>query len=156
MNVECQFCGLVICILLWVLYSTKKQLNLYGSQLFKNMLLFATFLLSMDIASIICIKYQDNLPDLFVIGVCKTYIVLLVFEVCTALLYLFYDVLGERKYRKYANKIVFLKAVEAVAIYIAPLYIHSEGRIAYTEGPGALLAYLFYGVDFITRILIVK
>lgn len=149
MNVECQFCGLVICILLWVLYSTKKQLNLYGSQLFKNMLLFATFLLSMDIASIICIKYQDNLPDLFVIGVCKTYIVLLVFEVCTALLYLFYDVLGERKYRKYANKIVFLKAVEAVAIYIAPLYIHSEGRIAYTEGPGALLAYLFCGVDFV-------
>lgn len=149
MNVESQFCGLVICILLWVLYSTKKQLNLYGAQLFKNMLLFATFLLSMDIASIICITYQNNLPDLFVIGVCKTYIVLLVFEVCTALLYLLYDVLGERKHRRYTNVIIALKAVEAAAIYLLPLYIHSEGRIAYTEGPGALIAYLFCGIDFI-------
>lgn len=149
MNVECQFCGLVICILLWVLYSTKKQLNLYGAQLFKNMLLFATFLLSMDIASIICITYQNNLPDLFVIGVCKTYIVLLVFEVCTALLYLLYDVLGERNHRRYTNVIIALKAVEAAVIYLLPLYIHSEGRIAYTEGPGALIAYLFCGIDFI-------
>lgn len=154
MNVECQFCGLLICILLWVLYSTKKQLNLYGSRLFKNMLLFATFLLSMDIASIIGITYQKYLPHLLVIGICKTYIVLLVFEVCTALLYLLYDVLGERKHRQYANKIILLKIVEAIVIYAVPLYIHSEGRIAYTEGPGALLAYLFCGVDFVIIIAV--
>ncbi|MCQ2104186.1 MAG: EAL domain-containing protein [Fibrobacter sp.] len=154
MNVECQFCGLVICILLWVLFSTKKQLNLYGAQLFKNMLLFATFLLSMDIASIVCIKYQESLPSLLVIGVCKTYIVLLVFEVCTALLYLLYDVLGEGKHRRYARMIMALKTVESLVIFFAPLYIHSEGRIAYTEGPGALLAYLFCGIDFIVIVAV--
>lgn len=154
MNVECQFCGLVICILLWILDSTKKQLNLYGSRLFKNILLLATFLLSMDIASIICITYQDVLPYLFVIGVCKTYIVLLVFEVCTAFLYLLYDALGERKHRQYAKWIILLNALEALAIYMVPLYIHSEGRIVYTEGPGALLAYLFCGIDFIVIIAV--
>lgn len=154
MNIECQFCGLVVCILLWVLDSTKRQLNLYGSQLFKNILLLAIFLLSMDIASIICIANQDVLPHLFVITVCKTYIVLLVFEVCTALLYLLYDALGERKHRQYARKIILFNIIEAIAIFAAPLYIHSEGRIAYTEGPGALLAYLFCGIDFVVIIAV--
>lgn len=154
MNVECQFCGLVVCILLWVLYSTKRQLNLYGATLFKNLLLFAIVLLSLDIASLIGIKYQNHLPSPIVLGLCKTYIVALVFEVGTAFFYLLYDVLGETRHRKYVRALLVLKCAEALAIYLAPLYIHSEGRIAYTEGPGALFAYGFCGLDFIAIIFV--
>lgn len=150
MNIECQFCGLVICILLWILYESKKQLNLYGSKIFKNMLLITIVLLSTDIASIIGITYKEHLPYLLVIGICKLYIAILVGVVCSALLYLLYDVLGEMRHRKYTKILITLKVAEAIALFIAPLYIHSEGRIAYTEGPGALLAYAFCGIDFIT------
>lgn len=154
MNVECQFCGLVVCILLWILYSTKRQLNLYGATLFKNLLLFAIVLLSLDIASLIGIRYQEHLPHSLVIGICKTYIVALVFEVGTAFIYLLYDVLGETRHRKYVRIFVLLKCVEALVVYLVPLFIHSEGRIAYTEGPGALFAYGFCGVDFLAIIFV--
>ncbi len=150
MNIECQCCGLVVSVLLLVLYSRRKQLGLYGEKIFKSMLVICILLLSADILSIVAIAHQDSLPPLLVIGVCKTYICFLVLETSMALLYLSYDVLGHFKHVKLSKILLAVVSLQCLSMFLAPLHIFSEGRVAYTYGPGALLAYIYCGIYFVS------
>lgn len=154
MNIECQCCGLVLSILLLVLYSGRKQLGLYGEKIFKKMLVVTIILLVLDIASIVAITHQATLPHLLVLGICKSYIAFLVVECILAVLYLLHDVTGEKKHWKITKVLLSVVAVECLAILIAPLHIFSDGRIVYTYGPGAIVAYTSCGIDFIAILII--
>lgn len=154
MNIECQCCGLVVSILLLVLYSGRKQLGLYGEKIFKNMLVATIALLVLDILSLVGIAHQDTWHPALVMGICKLYIATLVIECWSALLYLLHDVMDEKRHWK-TTKILFgVIGVECLAIFLLPLNIFSSGRIMYTYGPGAYLAYGCCALNFLAIMVV--
>ncbi len=149
MNIECQCCGLVLSILLLVLYSGRKQLGLYGERIFKYMLIVTIALLSLDILSIVGIHHQDVWPRFLVMGLCKLYIASLVVECMLAVIYLFHDVMDEKLHWKVSKVLGAVALLECLAIFFVPLEIYCNGRIVYTYGVGAYVAYGSCAIDFI-------
>ena len=150
MNIECQCCGLVLSVLLLVLYSARKQLGLYGERIFKYMLVVTIALLSLDILSVVGISRQDTWSPFLVMGICKAYIATLVVECMFAVVYLFHDVMDEHKHWKVTKWLGVIVALECLVIMIVPLEIYSNGRVVYTYGPGAIVAYACCAIDFVT------
>ena len=154
MNVECQFCGLVISVLLMALYSRRKLLGLYGENIFKSMLIMTIVLLVTDIFSVVGIVYRDLFPSLLVKGLCKLYVVTLVFETTIALVYLLNDFMDPKRHWKMVKILIALTVLAGISMFVAPIYIYHEGRVSYTYGPSTSLAYAYCCTNLVIILLV--
>jgi len=100
-----------------------------------------------DIFSIIVIRQKNNLPDLLVEFICKSYLVTLLCEALCALFYVCVDIYSSKKrYEKIAKKCGLIALVGIVAIYVLPIYYQfgEDGKtVLYTYGPSVLATYVF-------------
>lgn len=154
MNIEFQLGGLLIVLLLLILYNSKKSLNLYSERIFVCIMFVAAFMLFSDIVSVWAITNRDELPSVFVNFICKLYVSLLVYEECLFLVYILYDVLGEKKHRKYTSIILLIAFLESIVIFLLPIKMYHNGRTVFTYGPAAILTYIFVAIYMISSIVV--
>lgn len=143
MNIELQLGGLLVLILLLILYVSKKSLNLYSEKIFVFIMVISTFILFTDIMSVWAIKYQDELPFILVQFICKLYLCLLILIVCMQLIYILYDVLGEKRHKQYLRYFIVLILIESIVIFTLPINTYIEGRTVYTYGLATKFTYIF-------------
>lgn len=148
MNIEFQIAGFCVVLLLAILFTTKRSLNLYSSKIFMDIMGVTLVLLFTDILSVVAITYKDYLPLIWVEVICKLYVTFLIAIVSSALLYIANDALGEIKHRKFSKIIIGLDLIGAVGVFLLPIKIYSEGRIVYTYGPCTTFVYAFVMVYF--------
>jgi EAL domain-containing protein (putative c-di-GMP-specific phosphodiesterase class I) len=94
-----------------------------------------------DILSIVLIVNRDKLPLLLVELECKTYLVFLVCSGYMALSYASVDIYRLTKANNYIKLCGLATVLDAIAIFILPVYIYQEGRVVYTYGPSCIATY---------------
>ncbi len=141
MNIQVQMCGLIVVVVLFVFYKSSNSLRMYTERKFSQVLSAAILNISLDILSIVVIEYQNVLPRLLVEGVCKLYIVTIIWLTMYAFSYVLTDVYSVEKHRKCAKKLWILALLEGVIVGFLPIGIYKEGEVVYTYGPAVLLVY---------------
>ena len=143
MNIQFQIAGLLILVLLFVFYKSHRPLQLYTEKAFYRVLCIMIVSLALDILSLFAIEYREVIPAFFVDFVCKSYIVTLVWETWSALIYVLTDAVPEKKYQRYTLQLLLLIIVQSILVYCHPIHIYSENGITYTYGSSTICVYLF-------------
>lgn len=154
MNIQIQLCGLVILILLHVFYKSNKSLQLYTERVFYNTMCVATVSLSLDICSIIAIVFRDKLPLVFVNGVCKIYIISLVWLTMAAFKYVLTDLFSEMVHKSKTKILMIICTLQSLLVSLLPIYIYQNGKQVYTYGPAVLCVYAFVALYMIVTIVV--
>ena len=152
MNIQFQICGLFILFLLLLFYKSNKTLQLYKEKIFYLVLCIIITSLTLDILSLVVIYYRQVLPISFVRFICKIYIISLLWGAWSAFIYVFTEMLSEKKHRKRTKRLAILTAVQSVIVLCLPIHIFAEQKIAYTYGPAVICIYLFVGIYIISTI----
>lgn len=154
MNIQVQVCGLLISLFLYFFYRSSNTLRLYTEKIFHQAMCISIICISLDILSIVAIRYRSMLPSLLVESICKLYIITLVWVSLFALVYALTDLSGEEKHARWTKWIKGIGLVQSVLIYILPINIFEEGRVVYTFGPAVLAVYAFVAVYIIITLII--
>ncbi|MBQ8199094.1 MAG: EAL domain-containing protein [Lachnospiraceae bacterium] len=154
MNIQIQVCGMIILVLLFVFYRSQKSLQLYTEKAFYMTFCMAIINLALDILSILFIEYRALFPDVAVRGVCKLYIISLVWEAAFALHYVLVDLLSERSHRKWKGFLVCLTCLESAVVTAFPIYIYHGEGVTYTYGPSTLFVYAFTLIYILATIVV--
>ena len=144
MNIEVQCCGLALMLVILIMnaISGKGRLVLYSSKLFVAALLVSIIAICFDITSMVALYYIDVIPEWLTTLACKAYIIALVYEATSALVYSMYDCFSYKTYRKFAYICLLLDILSSVAIAILPIGFNVEDKShAFTEGPAVLMTY---------------
>ena len=152
MNIKVQTCGLAIVILLYIFYRSHRTLKLYREKIFKKAMICCMCCLTFDIGSLIAIFYRQELSQVLVKGICKTYIVLLVWSSLFAFVYVFIDIVSAREDRGLV-RFYLIGAVESLIVYLLPISIHDASDGVYTYGPSIIVVYVFCMVNIISTLL---
>lgn len=152
MNIQLQICGLVILLLLFIFYKSHKTLQLYKEKFFYRAMFISIVLLTLDIYSLIAINFQDSLPKILVDFVCKSYIVLLIWSVRSALIYVLTDLLSVEKHKKCSRVLFLITTLQSIITYFLPIYIFHEGRRMYTYGPSTIWVYICSAVNILSTL----
>lgn len=155
MNIQMQVCGLVILILLHVFYKTNKSLQLHTEKIFYYTMCVATISLILDIFSIVVIRYRQEFPILLVNGVCKAYVISLVWVTIFALKYVLTDLFSEMVHKNKVKMLNVFCIFQSILIGILPIYIFENGKQVYTYGPAVLCVYGFVALHMITTIAVI-
>ena len=154
MNIEVQTCGLILLVVLLIFYFKQKKLYLATEKAFIRGFLVMLCSIVLDIFSIALLINMDRIPQIWVVLVCKLYLVSLTSVVFSGLLYICLDVYKQRQvYRQKVKVYKGIMIAGAIAIMAAPIgmYVGKDG-IQYTYGPSANIGY-FTGLLFIVIIL---
>ena len=154
MNIQIQVCGMIILTLLYLFYRSQKSLQLYTEKAFYLTLSMAIINLVLDILSIFFIMYRSLFAEVLVLGVCKLYIISLVWESVFALHYVLVDVLAEKTHRKWKWYLIALTLLQSIVIACLPIHIYQEGDITYTYGSSTLVVYAFTLVNILATIVV--
>jgi len=154
MNIQIQVCGMIVLVLLFAFYNNQKSLQLYTEKAFYMIFCAAIINLSLDILSILFIEYRKMLSDMMVLGVCKMYIVSLVWEAALALYYILVDLLPEKTHRRWKMCLAGLTLLQTVFIAALPIYIHHGDGATYTYGPSTLAVYMFALIYILSTIIL--
>ena len=144
MNIGVQCCGLALMLVILIMnaISGKGRLVLYSSKLFVAALLVSIVAICFDITSMVALYYIDVIPEWLTTLACKAYIIALVYEATSALVYSMYDCFSYHTYRKFAYICLVLDVLSTIAIAILPIKFNVEDPShAYTEGPAVLMTY---------------
>ena len=156
MNIQIQVCGMIILVLLFLFYKSQKSLQLYTEKAFYMVFCMALINLTLDILSILFIEYRNMFADVIVLGVCKVYIISLVWEAVFALHYVLVDLLTEKTHRRWKMYLVILTFIQSVIISALPIYIHHEEGVTYTYGPSTLVVYAFTLIYILATIVVLS
>lgn len=142
MNIQFQICGLIIIFVLMILYARKPILGLHTQRMFRNMFCTLFLCLCFDIFSLWAIHTWPTASNPFVVIICKIYLTTLVAVALTGFLYIYADVKkNQGNLFQTMGLYLFLAIADAAGIFIAPIYVHQNGSIAYTDGPSVLITY---------------
>lgn len=144
MNIQVQCCGIAILLLLWIFYLRQRPLGLYSVKLFLITLGMTSFCVTMDILSIVAIHHMEQIPEILLAFICKTYIVSLVWVGYFGLLYSCTELAKSRKERMKQNRAYTVAVITGtLLIYLLPIHYYLEGTIVYTYGPSCMTTYAF-------------
>ena len=143
MNIQNQTLGLLILALLYVFYKSIRTLQLYSEKVFRRTLYISIISLSLDILSIVGIHFSDALPHLFVITVCKLYIISIMWEIVSVLSYILTDLFSEKKHRRITNVLWIMALVQSIIVAFLPISIFHDGEVVYTYGASVMTVYAF-------------
>lgn len=143
MNIQMQFCGLVVLIILLSFYLRHERIGLYTEKVFLWALETAIACVSLDILSVILIHNQDRLPY-YVVGLgCKIYLISLIWTGCMALFYSSVDVFDMVRSNKIVKTQMTIAAVMSLIVFILPINIYHNGSVVYTYGESVFATYVF-------------
>lgn len=145
MNIKTQCCGVALLIMLLVIYSRQRRLELASGKVFRIAYLITVLCLGMDMLSIVMIVHQATLPMVLVKFVCKTYLITLILVGLAALAYVGTDVCRQQpSYRKQLYLYVAITAFFSLLIYCLPisLYANADGSVVYSYGPSTWVTYM--------------
>ena len=147
MNIQVQICGIVLVVLLLIMSLNRKTIWLNSKKVFLVAILSTLIALILDTSSIIAIVNADGNYDAFTKGVCKAYLVSLVWMAFT-MNYYTSDLAAKNSFIKiYRIIAIILIIFVSVFIPIIPVHVHYTGRTdLYTYGPAV---YATYGAAFI-------
>lgn len=152
MNIQVQCCGLVMMGLLLYFYLRQKTVGLYTEKIFLKTLVITIICVVLDVLSIVAITYRSLIPELLLYGICKTYVVSIIWVSFSALAYVVTDLYSEKEYHRAIKKYLLTVCFASLVVYILPIsYYHEEGVI-FTYGPSVLMTYVF-SILFIICIL---
>lgn len=152
MNIQVQCCGLVMMGLLLYFYLRQKTVGLYTEKIFLRTLIVTIICVVLDVLSIVAITYRSFIPEVVLYGICKTYVVSIIWVCFCTLAYVVTDLHSEREYYKAIKKYFFAICFASLVVYILPIsYYHEEGVI-FTYGTSVLMTYVF-SILFIISIL---
>ena len=154
MNIQFQICGLSILFLLIIFYKSHRTLQLYKEKVFFAVLCIITGSLLGDVLSLVAIHYRPYIPSILVEGVCKGYIVSLIWGAWSALIYVVTDILSEREHIKFTKRFIFFTLLQSVIIFLLPIHIFQEGEKVYTYGASVLGVYTFVGLYIIATLVV--
>ena len=142
MNIQMQFCGLVILILLLYFYKRQDTVGLFTEILFKRALYTSIVCLVLDIVSVYLIMRMEQFPLLLVQTECKMYLVSLVGTGYVALVYACSDAFRLAKANQIVKMMGIAVAIVALVIFALPIYIFREENSVYTYGPACAATYI--------------
>ena len=154
MNIQFQICGLSILFLLIIFYKSHRTLQLYKEKVFFAVLCIITVSLLGDVLSLVAIHYRPCIPSILVEGVCKGYIVSLIWGAWSALIYVVTDILSEKEHLKFTKRFIFFTLLQSVIIFLLPIHIFQEGEKVYTYGASVLGVYTFVGLYIIATLVV--
>lgn len=134
MNIQMQFCGLVILILLLYFYKRQDTVGLFTEILFKRALYTSIACLVLDIVSVYLIMRMEQFPLLLVQTECKMYLVSLVGTGYVALVYACSDAFRLAKANQIVKMMGIAVAIVALVIFALPIHIFREENSVYTYG----------------------
>lgn len=146
MPIQVQCCGLVLMLILLYSYRSQKKVELNTERAFWRAFCMTILCISFDILSCVVIVYREQLPDLLVQFICKTYLVTLVGVSFFALMYICADIYtrGEM-YKRVVKRYSIFVLLGVILIYALPIhYYYDKNRsVLYTYGPSDLATYAF-------------
>ena len=144
MNIAVQCCGIAVLVILFLFYIQKKTLATRTERVFRCAGLMVGFCLILDVSSIVAITYQASLPEWMVRAVCKIYLLTLVWSMLSALVYIYSDILHEKKHwHMCVGACVLFSLLVSTGICLADISIYSnvQTKEIYTYGPAILITY---------------
>lgn len=153
MNIQFQFCGLCLLLLLFVFYKSHKTLQLYKEKVFYKSMCIIIVSLALDISSLIAIYFRGILPILFVKLVCKTYIISLIWGARSAFIYVFTDLYTEKKHRTLTKRFALIGLIQSIIVYFLPIYIYENGNQVYTYGASVTCVYMFVALYILSTLI---
>lgn len=143
MNIQNQFSGMAIMVLLLILFFRQKRVGLYMEHAFVRTLLITMVCVTLDIVSIVAIVYHSRIPELLLNIICKGYLASLLWVGFAANTYITAESYTQRHYRKKFNLGIFITFVADCMIFAFPIRYHVNGFYVYTYGPSVLCTYAF-------------
>lgn len=157
MNIMSQICGLSVLFVLLVGFFRQKRIGLHSEKVFLFVMLVTSSCVLLDMISLIAIYYREHIPQMLLKFICKSYIVSLVFVGFAALCYVINDIYDETVFQKKFCRIGVLAIIEAIVVYLLPIYFHISITEVYTYGPSVIFTYIFaLGFVLATVICIVR
>lgn len=154
MNIEVQLSGLIVISLISFFYYSNKKIGLFTEAVFSRVLCGSFLCLSLDILSVVLIVNGDVVPKFWVDFVCKAYLITLLWMGFSGFDYEMTELVGELRYHKLIRIFMTLAFVESVAIFAVPIRTFHNGRIVYSEGPAAILTYIFTFIFIVSTVII--
>ena len=157
MNIELQCCALFIIFTIFVMLIREKKLDLMNRRLFLRAIYACFACLIFDILSIVLINRAvcNGFSQTATIIACKIYIMLLVTQGYFGYVYAATSMLPGRekwaKVLKYIFHVIYL--LGEILVLALPLKYELDGRIVYTHGYSASLAYLLCAIYIISTII---
>ncbi len=143
MNIMSQVCGLSVLFVLLVGFFRQKRIGLHSERVFLFVMIVSSLCVLLDMISLIAIYYREYMPQMVLEFICKSYVVSLVFVGFAALCYVINDVYDETVFRKRIYQIGIGAVIEAIVIYLLPIYFHIGITEVYTYGPSVIATYIF-------------
>lgn len=147
-NVETQFCGLIIVLIVMMLSFRRNSLSLDSRRRFNHFVVSAFLCILLDILSVfLIIFWSDGAPILYLVEIeGKAYIGMLVVNAFFGFSYAV-GTEGPEWSQKLVRICRYLLPVQYVAILFLPISFSRDGRVVYSQGPACLMTYalcLFY------------
>lgn len=154
MNIQFQICGLCILLMMIIFYKSHKNLHLYKETVFFAVLCIMTVSLICDITSVVAIHFRASIPTTLVHFICKTYVIMLICGVWSALIYIISDFIAPKRHKKITFRSALVVALQALIVYCLPIHVFAEGSQVYTYGPAIFTVYFFAVAYMITTLVI--
>lgn len=155
MHIQVQCCGIVLMMILLFFYLRQRRVALKTERTFLWTFCVTLTCIVFDILSIMVIARKDDLPDLLVGFICKSYLASLLCVALCALFYVCVDIYPSReRYKRIAMKCGSGALLGILVIYALPIYYQfgEDGEtVLYTYGPSVLATYAF-AVGFLIAI----
>lgn len=155
MNIQVQLCGMAILILLYIFYRSHKTLQLYAEKIFHRTICIAMLSLSLDILSLVGIYYKQQLPMIVVKGICKLYIITLIWLTVAALSYVLADLFQEQEHLRMTKKLGLTTFIQSILICVLPISVYDDGKAVYTYGAAVLCVYAFVGIYMVITLAVI-
>ena len=154
LNIEVQSCGLAL-VLLLIFFSTRhEKLGLYSEHLFRLSLIVNLCCITLDILSIFGIVYDDRIPEIVTVLLCKLYLVSLLAASYMGFVYAHSDIKKLRDNKIFTACEIFLEFLGSLLIMILPVQYYGEGRTVYSYGPAANCTFIFAPIFIFGALLI--
>lgn len=154
MNTQVQICGLCILFLLILFYKSHETLRLYKEKLFFRVVCIITTSVFADVLSLVAIHYKEGLPSLLVNGICKFYLITLLWGVWSALVYVVSDLMKESRHIRFRRRLLVVLLLQSLLVSFLPIYIFDEGKTVYTYGASVNTIYGFVAMYIIATLAV--
>ena len=143
MNIQNQFSGMAIMVLLLMLFFRQKRVGLYMEHAFIRTLLITMTCVTLDIISIVAIVYHGRISGFLLDVICKGYLASIPWVGYAANTYITAEMYTRQYYRKKLKIAVFITVIADLLIFALPIRYHEKGFYVYTYGPSVLCTYAF-------------
>ena len=144
-NIFFQICGLINILIILLIFLIQKKLFSRFNNTFLAMLIVAIICLSLDISSVIAIKYRESFGITKTEMVCKLYLASLILVTYSAITYTISDIfkkIESFKFQIFINS--FIDVIGVILVLALPITIVDKSDLnIYTKGPSVYTTYAF-------------